>query len=143
MHISLRCLKLIQSVKTLCLCKRSQCGNGTDLSLSSCEHGRTVNSRDDVCLRSQRTDLSDLTAIRTFVIFEDHLADSLLLVLIYSLAQNCKPLFLVGKSFFQFLCYLTDIFFSCLFIVREYGNFHFCRRYDLFDRCEKFFRNCT
>ena len=142
-HISLGCLKLIQSVKTLCLCKRSQCGNGTDLSLSSCEHGRTVNSRDDVCLRSQRTDLSDLTAVRTFVIFEDHLADSLLLVLIYSLTENGKPLFVICKSFFQLVCDLADIILTCLFVIGEYGNLHLFRRNDLLDLIKEFLRYCT
>ena len=143
MHISLGCLKLIQSVKTLCLCKRSQCGNGTDLSLSSCEHGRTVNSRDDVCLRSQRTDLSDLTAVRTFVIFEDHLADSLLLVLIYSLTENGTPLFVICKSFFQLVCDLADIILTCLFVIGEYGNLHLFRRNDLLDLIKEFLRYCT
>ena len=143
MHISLGCLKLIQSVKTLCLCKRSQCGNGTDLSLSSCEHGRTVNSRDDVCLRSQRTDLSDLTAVRTFVIFEDHLADSLLLVLIYSLTENGKPLFVICKSFFQLVCDLADVILTCLFVIGEYGNLHLFRRNDLLDLIKELLRYCT
>jgi len=142
-HISLGCLKLIQSVKTLCLCKRSKCSNGTDLSLSSCEHGRTMNSRDDICLCSQRTDLSDLTSIRTFMIFEDHLADSLLLVLIYSLTENGKPFLIVCKSFFQLISDLADVILTCLLVIREYGNLHLFRRNDLLDLIKKLLRYCT
>ena len=69
MHISLCSFKLIKSIKSLCFCKRSKSCDCTDLCLSTCEHSRTMYSRDDICLCCQRTDLCDRTAIRTFVIF--------------------------------------------------------------------------
>ena len=102
-----------------------------------------MNSRNDVCLSCQRTDLSDLTAVRTFVIFEDHLAYSLLLVLIYSLAKNRKPLFVICKSFFQLVCDLADIILTCLFVIREYSNLHLFRRNNLLDLIKELLRYCT
>ena len=97
MHISLLSLVGIQSVNSLLLRKRSQCSNIADLSLSTGKHGRAMNSRDQVNLSSQRSDLCDLTTIRTLVILEDHLADCLLLVLIYSFIQNLQPVFLLSE----------------------------------------------
>ena len=88
MHITLACLIFIQAIQTLCLGQRSQGTDVADLSLSSGEHGRTVYTRDDINLCGQRTNLGNLTAVRTLVILQDHLADSLLLVLIYSFTQN-------------------------------------------------------
>ena len=143
MHVTFSHLKLIQSIQTLSLGQRSQCGDGTDLCLSSGKHGRTVNTWYDISFCSQRTDLCDCTAIRTFVIFQDHLTNSLFLVLVHSFAQNSQPFFIISKCFFQFCCHLTDIFFSCLFVIGEYRNFHLFRCYDLFHRCEQFFRYRT
>ena len=42
-------------------------------------------SRDQIYFCGKWTDLVDTSAIRTLVILQDHLADSLLLILIYSL----------------------------------------------------------
>ena len=142
-HISLGCFEFIQSVDSLCFGKRSQSCHCTDLCLSTCEHCRTVYSRNNVYFCCQRTNLCDLATIRTFVIFENHLTYSLLLVLVYSLAENCQPFFIVCKCILKSCCDLADIFFSCLFIVCEYSFFHFFGRYDLFDCLEQFFRNCA
>ena len=143
MHISLACLKLVKSVNSLCLCKRCQSSNRTDLSLSTGEHSGAMYSRDDINLCCQRTDLCDRTAVRTFVIFQDHLTNGLLLILVNSLTKNSKPLFLLCKSFFQLVCYLGNIILSCLLVIREYGNFHFFRRNDLLDGVKQLLRNCT
>ena len=142
-HISLGCFKLVKSVNSLCLRKRSQSCHGADLCLSTGEHSGTMNSRDDVYFCCQRTDLCDLTAVRTFVVLKDHLADSLLLILIYCFSENSQPFFIVCKCFLKSCCDLTDVFFSCLFIVCEDSFFHLFGRNDLLDRLEQFFRNCA
>ena len=141
MHISLGSLELVQSVQSLRVGKRRQGGYRTDLCLSSGEHGGTVNSGDDVNFSGQRTDLRDLAAVGTLVIFQDHLADGLLLILIYSFAENLQPVFVISQSLFQLRCHLTDILFSCLLVIAEYGDFHLFGRNDLFDLLEEFFRN--
>ena len=143
MHVTFSNLELIQAIQTLSLGQRSQGGDGTDLCLSSCKHGRTVNTRYDIRFCSQRTDLCDRTTIRTFVIFQDHLTNGLFLILVHGFTQNSQPFLIISKCFFQFCCHLTDIFFSCLFVIGEYSYFHLFRCYDLFHRCEQFFRNRT
>ena len=143
MHISLGCFKLIQSVQSLCLGKWCQSSHCTDLCLSSCKHGRTMNSGDNIHFCSQRTDLLDGTSIRTLVVFQDHLTYSLLLILVYSLAKYSQPFFFICKSLFQLLSNLCHIVLSCLLVIREYCHFHFFWRNDLFDGCKKLFRNCT
>ena len=142
-HISLICLKFIQTVDFLRVSQRSQCRNSTNLCLSACKHCRTMYSRNQIHFCCQRTDFFDCSSVWTFVIFENHFADSFLLVLIYSLSQNSQPLFILSKCFFEFLRNLTDVFFSLLFLVCEDSYFHFFRRNDLFDCCKQFFRNGT
>ena len=99
-------------------------------------------SRDQVNFCGKWTDFFDCTTVRTLVVFEDHLADNLLLVLIYSFTKFGKPLFVISKSFFQLFCDFTDIFFSCLLVICEYCNFHLFRCYDLLNRFKEFFRYC-
>ena len=77
------------------------------------------------------------------MIFQDHLADGLLLILINSLAKNCQPVLVVSELGFQFLGDLTDVLFSGLFVVGEYGNFHRFGRNDLLDGLEELLGNCT
>ena len=100
-------------------------------------------TRQNVDLCCQRTDLGDTAAIRTLVIFEDHLADSLLLVLIYSLTQNSQPLLVISECLFQALGDCADILFSLLFLVCKYSLFHLFLRNQLTNRCKQLFRNCT
>ncbi len=68
MHVTFGGLELIQSVQFLCFGKRSQCCYVADLSLSTGEHCRAMYARDQINLCSQRTDLGNLTAIRTLVV---------------------------------------------------------------------------
>ena len=102
-----------------------------------------MNSGDDIYLRCQRTDLCDSTAVGTFVILQDHLADCFLLILVNSLSQYRKPFFLISEGLFQTGCDISDIFFSYLLNIGKYGLFHFCRRYDFLNGCKQFFRNGT
>ena len=143
MHISLSHFCLIQTIQTLCLRKRCQGADVADLCLSTGKHGRTMHSRNNINLCCQRPDLCDCTAIRTFVIFENHLADGLFLILINSLSKNCQPVLIVSKLCFQFFSDLTDIFFSCLFVIGKYGNFHLFRSNDLLDCLKELLRNRT
>ena len=92
-----------------------------------------MNSRNQVNLCCQRSDLIDGTSIRTLMVFQDHFSYGLFLVLIYSFTQLCKPFFIVGKCLFQLLSNDTDIFFSCLLVVCKYSFFHLCRSNDFLD----------
>ena len=85
MHISLAYFVLIQTIDLLLLGQRCQSTYITDLCLSTGEHSGTMYTGDDIYLCCQRTDLGDRTAIGTLVILQDHLTNSLLLILIYSL----------------------------------------------------------
>ena len=77
------------------------------------------------------------------MILKDHLADSLLLILIDCIRKNGKPFFVLCKSFFQLRSDHSDILFTNLLFICKYSFFHFLRSYDLPDRCKQLFRNCT
>ena len=139
-HIALAGLRLVQTVQSLCLGKWSQCCDRTDLRLSSRKHGRTMYSRNQIYLRSQRTDLVDLTSVRTLMVLQDHLTNRLLLILIDSISQKWKPLLLFCKCFLQPVCDRTDICLSRLLVIGKHRLFHLFRRNDLFDRCEQLLR---
>ena len=100
-------------------------------------------TRNNIYLCSQRTNLGNGTSVRTLVIFQDHLTYGLLLVLIYSLAQNLEPLFLLCKCLFQALGDLTDVLLTLLLLIGEDCLFHLCGRYNLFDSREQLFRYCA
>ena len=85
MHISLAYFVLIQAIDLLLLGQRCQSTYVTDLGLSTGEHSGTMYTGDDVYFCCQRTDLCDCTSIGTLVIFQDHLTNGLLLILVYCL----------------------------------------------------------
>lgn len=68
-HISLGCLRLIQAVQPLRLGKGSQSCDCTDLSLPSCKHCGTVNSRDQIHFCCKRSDLVNGASVRALMIF--------------------------------------------------------------------------
>ena len=141
MHISLGCCKLIQAVNLLCLGQRSQSYHVTDLCLSSGEHSGTMHTRNDIYLSCQRTDLLDGTSVGTFVIFQDHLTNGLLLVLIQSLIQLAQPLFVLSEGFCHFFTDNFDVAFSGLLVIGKNSSLHLFRRNDLLHGCKQFFRN--
>ena len=69
-------------------------------------------------------DLGDLSSVRSLPVLKDHLADSLLLVLIYGVGKLCKPLFVICKLLLEPVSDGINIFISLLLIVAEYGLFH-------------------
>ena len=127
MHIPLTGNVLIQSVHSLYLRQRRQRTYIADLRLSAGKHSRTMHSRNDVHFRCQRPDLIQRTAVRTLVVFQDHFADRLLLVLIYRLAQHCKILLVLRKSLFQSGRDISDILFTHLLLVGENSRLHLLR----------------
>ena len=141
MHVTLGGYGLVQAIQSLCLGKRCQCGHVADLCLSSGEHGRTVYSRDNIDLSCQRTDLVDGSSIRALVVFQNHLADGLLLVLVNSLIQNGQPLFVISKSLCQPILDGADVGLTNLLHICEYSLFHLLGGYDLTDGCKQLFRN--
>ena len=143
MHIALGCHILVQTVNLLNLRQRCQCNNIADLCLSTGKHCRTVNSRNQVNLCSQRTNLINSSSIRPLVVLQNHLADGLLLILIYSLSQYSKPLFIVGKCLLELFCNCLNILFSLLLLVSEDCLLHLFRSDNLFHCCKHFLRNCT
>ena len=82
-YISLAYFVLIQAIDLLLLGQRCQSTYVTDLGLSTCEHSGTMYTGYDVYFCCQRTDLCDCTSIGTLVIFQDHLTNGLLLILVY------------------------------------------------------------
>ncbi len=142
MDISLLGDILIKSFHSLNLRQRSQGGNSADLGLASGEHGTAVDSRDQIDFRCQRTDLVDGSSVRSLVILEDHLADSLLLILIHRIRKDREPLFIVCPCFADSVSENTDILFSLLLYVCEDCVLHLCRRNDLLQSREYLFRNC-
>ncbi len=142
-HISLGRNILIQPVHPLHFGQRRERTDITNLRLSTRKHRRAVHSRNDINFCSQRTYLSQFTAVGTLVVFQNHLAHGLFLILINRFSENCQVIFLFCESFFQFLGNISDIFFTNLFFIREYSLFHFFRRYDFLHFFEQFFRNCT
>ncbi len=99
-----------------------------------------MHPRDNVNLCRQRTDLGDLTAVRTFMILQDHFPYGFLLILIDCLSQKSKPFLILRKGFFQFLRNIFDIFFTHLLLVRKNCLFHLRRGNQLSDCRKEFFR---
>ena len=86
MHIALAHFIFIKPVKLLLLGQRSQRTYITDLGLSTGKHGGSMYSGNDINLRCQGTDLGNLTPVRTLMVFQDHLADRLFLILVNCLS---------------------------------------------------------
>ncbi len=135
-HITFGCHIDIDAINTLCLGHWSQCGHCTDLSLTTGEHGRAMNSRKQIDFCSQWTDLIQCTTVRTFMILQNHLTNRLFLILIYSFIDQFQPLFIFGKSFGEFLFDLTDIFLTHLLLISEHSFFHSFLRNNFFNCCE-------
>ena len=68
-HISLFCFT-VNAVKKLFVGNRTECCDCEDLSLSSCEHTRTVNSRNYANLWCERTDIVHSSAVNTLLLIE-------------------------------------------------------------------------
>ena len=77
------------------------------------------------------------------MVFQNHLADSLLLVLVYCLAKQGKPFLILGERFRKLLRNLADILLPYLLLVRKYRFFHRLRRYNLPNCRKQFLRNRT
>ena len=131
----------VKALNTLCLGQRSQSDNVTDLGLAAGEHSGTVNAGNDVDFCCQRTDLIQCTAVRALVVLEDHLADSLLLVLVDSLVKDGEPLFVLCKCLAELLLECGDIALTGLLVICEDCFFHLCGRNDLLDGCKELLRN--
>ena len=131
----------VKALNSLCLGERRKSYNVADLCLSAGKHSGTVHSRDQVDFCGERTDLVQFTAVRALVVLKDHLADCLLLILIYSLVQDREPLLFVRESFSEFLSNSGDVALAGLLVIRKYSHFHLCRRNDLADCSEHLFRD--
>ena len=141
MHVALLCDIGIKSLYLLRLGKRSESHNVADLCLSAGEHRGAVYTGDDIHLGCQRTDLADLASVRSLMLLQNHAADSLLLILVDSIGQKGKPLFVVCEFLFQSVCDGGDVVLSGLLVVGEHGNFHLGIRNFLADRGKKLLRN--
>ena len=100
-----------------------------------------MGSREKIDFRGKRTDLFDSSAVRSLVILEDHLADRLLLILIYRIVDQRQPVFMVSELLGKHILDLRDIGFSCLLVVGENSLFHLLRRYKANHLFVEFFRN--
>ena len=57
-----------------------------------------MNTWDDINLCCKRSDLCNLSSVRTLVVLKNHLTNCLLLILIYSIIYESKPLLVISKS---------------------------------------------
>ncbi len=128
MHISLRCFIDIQTIDLLYLRQRCQCTHIADLGLSTGEHSRTMYSGNQIHFCCQRTDFCDGTSIRSLVIFQDHLADGLLLELIQRICYQLQPLWMgLFITFTQLCVQLVHILLSGLLVICKDSHFHLLR----------------
>ena len=141
MHVTLILDLNIQTVNLLDLGERCQRADIQNLGLTSREHCRTVDARQQVNLGRKRTNLGDLTAVRALVIFQDHLSDGLLLILIHRIRNELNPLLVLGKCLLATLGKLVDRRIAALLVVVENSDFHLLLRNDLTDGRKKFLRN--
>ena len=141
MHVSLLDYVRIQSLYALCIRQRSQCADINDLCLASGEHRGSVHSRNQTNLCKQRTDLIQLTAVRTLVILQNHLANGLLLILVYRIAKLGKISLVVRESLFQSLGDLCNRLLTDLLVVGKYGCLHLFRRNNLLHVLKHLLRN--
>ena len=88
-------------------------------------------ARNNIYLSPKRTNLSNLTTVRTLLVFQYHLADCLFLILINCLTQNSKPFLVLCKCLLELFGNLTDIFFPYLLFVRKDSTFHLLGRNNL------------
>ena len=86
MHVTLLGL-FVDAVEFLGVGQRSEGGDGQDLSLASREHTGTVDSRKEVDLGVQRTDLIDAAAVDALVLVFQPAADDVLLDEVKDLVQ--------------------------------------------------------
>ena len=82
----------------------------------------------DIHLSGKRSDLCDLSAVGSLVILEDHLSDSLLLILVYSIGDKSRPLLVVGKCLLYLLLYLAHSLLTSLLVIIKYSLFHLLGR---------------
>ena len=77
------------------------------------------------------------------MILKNHLSYSLLLILVYSVANQRKPFFLLSKGLFQLFCNLLNIFLSGLLVVCKYSNLHLLSRNQFLYGLKKLIRDGT
>ena len=88
------------------------------------------------------TNLFYLTAIRTFVVFQNHLADCNFLKFVNSFINKGNPvLMLLCITLFQTVFDTTDIFFTNLFYISKYSFFHSFRCNEINHVIPHIFRN--
>ncbi len=116
MYVSLILYEFIKSFNLLNFRKGSQGDDITYLSLPSGKHSRAMYSGDYINLSCKRSDLCQLSSVRTLVILKDHLADSLLLILVNSLIDKRKPLFVVSKLLCKGILEISYACFSFLLL---------------------------
>ena len=77
------------------------------------------------------------------MIFQNHLTNRLLFILIYCFSKDGKPLLILCKSLGQFFGNLANILLTCLFIIGKDSLFHFFRSNNFLDLLEHLCRNGT
>ena len=139
--IALLCDVGVKALDALRVRKGSESDHITDLGLAAGEHGGAVDARDDVDLGGEGTDLVQCAAVGALVVLEDHLADSLLLILVDSLVEDGKPLLVIGKCLAELLLEDGDIALADLLVVCEDRFLHLGGRHDLLDGSKEFLRD--
>ena len=132
---------LVESLDLLNLGKRCQGDDIEDLCLSTLEHRRAMDSRNQIHLCLERTDLLDLTTIRSLVILQDHLTNGLLLVLIYGIRKLLKGILIICKCLLELSGHFSHVGITLLLVIGEYRLLHLFFRNDGLDLIEECLRN--
>ena len=132
---------LVESLDLLNLGKRCQGDDIEDLCLSTLEHRRAMDSRNQIHLCLERTDLLDLTTIRSLVILQDHLTNGLLLVLIYGIRKLLKGILIICKCLLELSGHFSHVGITLLLVIGEYRLLHLLFRNDGLDLIEECLRN--
>ena len=100
-----------------------------------------MDSRNQIHLCLERTDLLDLTTIRSLVILQDHLTNGLLLILIYGIRKLLKGILIICECLLELSGHLGDIGITLLLVIGEYRGLHLLFRNDGLDLIEECLRN--
>ena len=130
--VSLACFVCIQTIQSLTFRDCTQCCYCQCLCLTSGEQCGTVNARQYINFCRQFSDFFDTTAVRTFVVSQDHSSNCHLLEFIDDISDQLRDVFFFTHHFCQlfcqgfcyFFCNSFDLRVSVLFQFSKYSVFH-------------------
>ena len=98
-------------------------------------------TRQNIHFRFQRTNLINGSSVRSLMVFQNHLPNRLLFILVNGIRKNRKCFFILLKSLGKSLAQTGNILIPLLLLIRENGFLHLLRRHNLLHSFEEFLRN--